>query len=48
MNFISSVLIAEAGEENGFYVLMFLLVNHEMSTLFLPVSLIGFVIKTFF
>lgn len=38
MNFISSVLIAEAGEENGFYVLMYLLITHEMSTLFLPVS----------
>lgn len=38
MNFIASVLIAEVGEENGFYVMIYLLLNHEMKVLFLPVS----------
>lgn len=38
MNFIVSVLIAEAGEENGFYTMIYLLLEHELKTLFLPVS----------
>jgi hypothetical protein len=38
MNFIASVLIAEVGEEYGFYVMIYLLLNHEMKVLFLPVS----------
>lgn len=38
MNFIASVIIAEAGEENAFYIMMYLLVKHELKTLFLPVS----------
>lgn len=38
MNFIASVLIAEAGEEAAFHVMMYLLDKHEMRALFLPVS----------
>jgi hypothetical protein len=38
MNFIGSVLIAEAGEENGFFVFMHMLTTHDMLTMFLPVS----------
>ena len=37
MNFIGSVLIAEAGEVAGFYVLLYLLIEHDMRALFLPV-----------
>jgi hypothetical protein len=37
MNFIGSVLIAEAGEVAGFYVLIYLLIEHDMRALFLPV-----------
>ncbi len=41
MNFIASVLIAEAGEENAYYVMMYMLQNHDMRALFLPVSCIA-------
>lgn len=41
MNFVASVLIAEAGEELGFHMTLYLLLKHEMKTLFLPVSLIS-------
>jgi hypothetical protein len=40
MNFIASVLIQEAGEENAFYTFMYLLFNKDISALFLSVSII--------
>jgi hypothetical protein len=36
MNFIASVLISEAGEEAGFYLMLHILVKHDMRSLFLP------------
>jgi len=38
MNFIGSVLVEEAGEQNAFYIFMFLLLKKDMMPLYLEVS----------
>ena len=45
MNFVMSVLIAEAGEEKGFFVFLHMLVHYDMKSLFLPVSSNSLAIK---